>query len=142
MPSTLTQPAPPVVVLVERACMGSHDPVLPEIARAADGGPVHLVAPARAVPGEEWVIDRSARERDAYERLVSWAGALTQHASAVDGEVGDESSRLALADAQRRFGPDTRMLAVAAPAASREPARVSAPRPMRVGLRLAARALA
>jgi hypothetical protein len=83
MPSIQTQTEPPVIVLVERACSGDHDPALAEIAGAAGDARIHLVAPARALAGEEWLIDRSARERDAYERLAGWSVALAPHAPGV-----------------------------------------------------------
>jgi hypothetical protein len=112
MTTSMTPAEAPVIVLVERECTGHHDPTVHEIARAADGRHIHLVAPAGAIARERWLIDVEARERVARDRLHGWTTALAPLALAVDGEVGDESPRLALADAQRELGRDAVLLSV------------------------------
>ena len=102
----------------DREWAGSHDPALSHIAQSVRGNDVHVVAPASPLAGERWLVDVAAREEDARRRLESWTAALAPYASRVDGEVGDENPRLALADARRELGDDAVLLSVSNSAAS------------------------
>lgn len=139
MNATMNLTERPVIVLVERGCTGSHDPALRDVARVAGGRRVHLVAPAGPVAGERWLVDVGARERDAQARLDGWAAALAPHAASIDGEIGDENPRLAVADARRALGADARLVSISAPAASPAPPAPAATRPGRFAWRLASR---
>lgn len=121
MPST-SAPAPLVVLirstfdpLDERHCRLIGDLV---------DRSVHLVAPAGPLPGERWIIDLTAREAAAVERLASWTGALERHVSALTSEVGDPRAGLALADAMgARPGADVAGGVAGAPRGTNRPAR-------------------
>jgi hypothetical protein len=142
MTTTMNPTEMPVIVLVERECAGDHDPALRHIAPVAGDKHIHLVAPARQVDGEHWLVDVDAREQDANERLASWSAALAPYASSINGEIGDENSRLALADARREVGRDARVLSVSASTGSlAAPRAVPARAPLGVG-RMASRLLA
>jgi hypothetical protein len=62
------------------------------------------VEPQARADQEHWLVDVAAREHDALERIHGWTAALAPHAASIDGEVGDENPRLALADARREVG--------------------------------------
>ena len=72
----------------------------------ARGADVLLVAPTLPVAGERWVIDLDAREAQASANLHSWIDGLADQAESIDGEIGDESPRLAVADALDGFAAD------------------------------------
>lgn len=101
-----THPAPPtvptrrrLVVLVGGPFPGhQHDRAGLILARA-HGADVLVVAPTLPVPEERWIIDLDAREAQARANLHSWIDALADQAESVHGEMGDESPRLAVADA-------------------------------------------
>ncbi len=93
---------------------------LEDLLEAARGGHVRVVAPARAVRGERWIIDLTAREAQARRRLEGWRGALERHAGLVEAEIGDADARLALADAQREFEPQTVVATVPSAAPAQE----------------------
>lgn len=79
-----------------------------------------LVAPTVPVSGERWIIDLDAREARARSRLERWTGVLADHARRIETDIGDPSSRLAIADALHDFPADT---VITTPAtASRTPA--------------------
>ena len=119
MPTTTITPSQtPVILLADRECAGSHDPALNHIAQSVRGNDVHVVAPASPLAGERWLVDVAAREEDARRRLESWIAALAPDASRLDGEVGDENPRLALADARRELGDDAVLLSVSISTAS------------------------
>lgn len=106
-PQTHAYPVRRVLVFADRDLALLDDAQLRRLTEAARGSHVRLVAAAEAVPGERWIIDLTAREAQARERLERWRDALTAHARAVEIEVGDADARLALADARHAFEPDT-----------------------------------
>ncbi len=127
MPTTTITPSQtPVILLADRECAGTHDPALNHIAQAVRGNDVHVVAPASPLAGERWLVDVAAREEDARRRLESWTSALAPYASCVDGEVGDENPRLALADARHELGDDAVLMSVSISTASPEVPSVTA----------------
>lgn len=83
-----------------------HIPAEPaSLAVDVAGADVLVVVPAGPVPGERWIADRTARDRQARRRIAEWTAALAPHARRVAGEVGDPSRRLAEADARAAFAP-------------------------------------
>ena len=77
-----------------------------EAIEAVKDAHVLIVAPAGPVAGERWIIDLTARERAAQERLETWRAVLAPHAVRVDGEVGHADVRAAVEDASAAFGPE------------------------------------
>ena len=84
----------------------------------------------------------AAREEDARRRLESWTAARAPYASRVDGEVGDEDPRLALADARRELGDDAVLLSVSVSTASPKVPSLTAARPGWLARRSVTRVLA
>ncbi len=143
MPTNTVKPSrTPVILLADRECAGSHDPALSHIAQSVRGNDVHVVASASPLAGERWLVDVAAREEDARRRLGSWTSVLAPYASLVDGEVGDENPRLALADARREFGDDAVLMSVSNSTASPKVPPVAAARPGWLARRRARRVLA
>jgi hypothetical protein len=140
--TTITPSQTPVILLAGRECAGSHDPALDHIAHSVRGNDVHVVAPASPLAGERWLVDVAAREQDARRRLESWTSVLALYASRVDGEVGDENPRLALADARRELGDDAVLMSVSISTASPEVPSVTAARPGWLARRSVTRVLA
>ncbi len=94
-----------VLVLVDREYPGANGDA-GEVISAVTEAEVLVVAITGPVPNEGWIIDRTARERQATRHLESWIDALTPHAVRIAGETGDENPRLAVADARHAFHPD------------------------------------
>jgi hypothetical protein len=104
--ASTTQARQRLLVLVGGPFPGHDRAVARRILAAARGAEVLVVAPKLAVPGERWIIDLGARERQARTNLRSWIDALADRAESIHGEVGDESPGLAVADASERFAAD------------------------------------
>ena len=97
---------PTDVILVARGEPADQSPEqLRRIRDAVTDATVLLVAPALPVPGERWIVDLDARESQARSRLERWFGALADHASAIEAEVGDADPRAAAGDARRELPP-------------------------------------
>ncbi len=112
MPSTTSACPERVLIVVDRA----FDPGLAEHRQAlgvVDGRNVHIVTAAAPVAGERWIIDLTARERAARERLRSWERVVGRHARSTAVDVGDEHLASAVADARGALRPD-RVVVVAA----------------------------
>ena len=113
MPShtaTQTTPAPnggARVLVVVHGEPSDGDDQLRRFVDAVEEADVLLVAPTLPVPDERWVIDLDAREARARSRLERWTGVQADHARRVKTEIGDPSSRLAIADALHDFSADT-----------------------------------
>jgi hypothetical protein len=113
MPShtaTQTTPAPnggARVLVVVHGEPSDGDDQLRRFVDAVEEADVLLVAPTVPVPGERWIVDVDAREARARSRLERWTGVLADHARRVGTEIGDPSSRLAIADALHDFPADT-----------------------------------
>ena len=120
---------PAEVILVAHGEPADQSPEhLGRIRDAVTGAKVLLVAPARPVAGERWIIDLDARASQARSRLQLWIAALAGHASAISAQVGDADPRMAASDARREL-PTAQILD--APGA--EPTRPAGPgRPMRL----------
>ena len=109
---------PTDVILVARGEPADQSPEqLRRIRDAVTDANVLLVAPALPVPGERWIVDLDARESQASSRVERWFGALADHASLIEAEIGDADPRAAVADALRLL-PAAQI--VDAPAAERE----------------------
>jgi hypothetical protein len=111
--SNSAQHAPPTVerrrrliVLVYGSFPGRDKFRASWIVARAQGAEVLVVAPARPVAGERWIIDLDARRARARANLASWVDALVDEAASVRGEIGDASPRLAVADALAAFPAD------------------------------------
>lgn len=112
MPSTTSASPERILVVVDRA----FDPELAEHRRVlgvVEGRDVAIVTAAAPVSGERWIIDLTARERAARERLLSWERVVGRHARSTAVDVGDEHLAAATADARGALRPD-RVLVVAA----------------------------
>jgi hypothetical protein len=131
MPTASTITPTHLIVLAECECAGDDNAELRHIADAARGRHVRVVAPAGPIPGEDWLVDVTAREQEARRRIESWTRALAPFAATVAGEVGDENPRLALADARRDVGRDAPVLSARGATASTLAAR-RATRPLPV----------
>ena len=108
---------PTDVILV--ACGEPADESPEQLRRIRDAvtdGKVLLVAPALPIPRERWIVDLDARDSRARSRVERWLGALADHASLIEAEIGDADPRAAVADA-RRLLPAAQI--VDAPAAER-----------------------
>lgn len=108
-----THPAPPtaptlrrLLVLVDGPFPGDQHYRAGLILARAQGADVLVVAPTLPVAGERWIIDLDAREAQARANLQSWTEALSGRAERVRGAIGDESPRLAVADALDGFAAD------------------------------------
>jgi hypothetical protein len=64
------------------------------------------VSPALPLPGERWIIDLDARRARARADLQGWLDALADEAASVQGEIGDGTPSLAVADALGGFAAD------------------------------------
>ena len=104
--SPTTHPRRRLLVLVDGPYPARDDFRARWIAARAQAADVLLVAPALPVAGERWIIDLDARRAGARANLASWVAALVDDASSVQGEIGDESPRLAVADALEGFAAD------------------------------------
>lgn len=91
-----------VLVLVDQEYPGRGGDASGVISAATDAD-VLVVAITAPTKNEGWIIDRTARERQATRHLKSWIAALAPYAARIAGETGDENPRLATADAQRAF---------------------------------------
>lgn len=100
------QPRRQLLVLVDGPFPGLQHERAALIAARAQAADVLVVAPALPVPGERWIIDLEARRAQAGANLRSWSEALAGEAESVQGEIGDESPRLAVADALEGFAAD------------------------------------
>ena len=113
----------PALTLTDVILVASGEPAdlspgqLRRIRDAVTDAKVLLVAPALPIAGERWIVDLDARAEQARSRLQRWFGALTDHASAIEAEIGDPDPRAAVADA-RRLMPVAQI--VDAPARDRE----------------------
>lgn len=103
MPTTTS---PRVVVLIDGAFPGTDHPDVRRVTREVTGADVFLVSPTRPVPGEDWIVDRTARDAQAGAHLAGWTSALRPHVHSVDGELGDPDPRWAIADARHAFPAD------------------------------------
>ena len=97
---------------------------LRRIRDAVTDAKVLLVAPALPIAGERWIVDLDARAEQARSRLQRWFGALTDHASVIEAEIGDPDPRAAVGDA-RRLMPAAQI--VDAPARDRDRERSAEP---------------
>ena len=104
--SPTAQPHRRLIVLVDGPFPGRAGFRASWIAARAQGAEVLVVAPALPVPGERWIIDLDARQAQARANLRSWLEALAREAASVQGEVGAETPRLAVADALDAFPAD------------------------------------
>jgi hypothetical protein len=95
-----------LLVLVGGRFPGSQDDRAGLILARARGAEVLVVAPTLPIAGERWIIDLDAREAQAHANLQSWIDALADPAETVRGEIGDENSQLAVADALAGFAAD------------------------------------
>ena len=104
--SPKTHPRRRLLVLVDGPYPGRDNFRARWIAARAQAADVLLVAPALPVPGERWIVDLDSRRARARASLASWLEALENEAPSVQGEIGDESPRLAVADALEGFAAD------------------------------------
>ena len=95
-----------IIVLADRDVTTLDTEQLERLNNAVADGHVLIVAPAGPVAAERWIVDLTARRQRAEDRLNDWATMLTRQARQLEIEVGDESARLALADARRAFRPE------------------------------------
>jgi hypothetical protein len=95
-----------LLVLVGGPFPGPQDDRAGLILARARRAEVLVVAPTLPIPGERWTIDLDARKAQARANLLSWTDALVDKAESVHGEIGDESPRLAVADALDGFAAD------------------------------------
>jgi hypothetical protein len=104
--SPTAQPPRRLLVLVDGAFPGRDDFRARWIAARARHADVLVVSPALPLPGERWIIDLGARRARARADLQGWLDALADEAASVQGEIGDETPSLAVADALDGFAAD------------------------------------
>ena len=99
-------PSRRIIVLADRDVTALDAHQLEALKNAVADAHVMVVAPARPVAGERWIVDLTARRARAEERLNGWATMLERQVLELELEVGDQSPRRALSDARRAFRPD------------------------------------
>ncbi len=89
-------PTPSILLVANRTCPCPD--VLDAVARLADDGRVHVVAPALNSRLRHWVSDVDDAIAGAHERLEQAVASLRGHGIDAHGSVGDSNPLTAIAD--------------------------------------------
>lgn len=102
MPATATPEAR--VLLVVDAPFRADDPDHLRALDAVAGREAHVLTAARAIDGERWIIDLTARAEAASERLDTWRDPVSRRARSTTLGIGDANVTAAISDARRALG--------------------------------------